>query len=79
MISQTKTIQGNRNVYLTTVAKDILDKIHPFNEKMGFGNTDYIREQVGHTDERTTYGNYCFNRKSRNLTVQSLEKALVYN
>lgn len=40
-------------------------------------NINYIREQVGHADERTTYGNYCFNRRSKSLTAQSMEKALV--
>lgn len=131
VIDRTKTIQGNRNVYLTTVARSILAQIHSFNEKMGYGNNDYIflnetgrvtapslnkrirrycrkigisekgmhkirktyistlidseeininyiREQVGHADERTTYGNYCFNRKSKSLTAQSMEKALVH-
>lgn len=129
VIDRTKTVQGNRNVYLTTVARDILHKLYRFNEEMGFDNTgyifmnekgritfpslnkrirrycrntgisekgmhkirktyistlidadciniNYIREQVGHADERTTYGNYCFNRRSKSLTAQSMEKAL---
>lgn len=131
VIDRTKTMQGNRNVYLTTTARSILEKIHIFNEKKGYGNNgyiflnengrvtapslnkrirrycrkvgisekgmhkirktyistlidsediniNYIREQVGHADERTTYGNYCFNRKSKDLTAQSMEKALVH-
>lgn len=131
VIDRTKTIQGNRNVYLTTTARSILAQIHSFNEKKGYGNDgyiflnengrvtapslnkrirrycrkvgisekgmhkirktyistlidsediniNYIREQVGHADERTTYGNYCFNRKSKDLTAQSMEKALVH-
>lgn len=41
-------------------------------------NINYIREQVGHADERTTYGNYCFNRKLKNLTAQSMERALAH-
>ena len=41
-------------------------------------NINFIREQVGHTDERTTYGNYCFNCKSAILTAQAMEKALTY-
>ena len=130
VIPRTKTIQGNRNVYLTTTARDILDQIHRCNEEKGYDNTgyiflnengritapslnkrirrycrkigitekglhkirktyistlidaediniNYIREQVGHADERTTYGNYCFNRKPKSLTAQSMEKALV--
>jgi integrase len=40
-------------------------------------NINYIREQVGHADERTTYGNYCFNRKSKDLTEYDMEQALV--
>lgn len=39
-------------------------------------NINYIREQVGHADERTTYGNYCFNRKTKDLTESEMEKAL---
>lgn len=130
VIPRTKTMQGNRNVYLTTVARDILEQIRLCNEQKGYDNTgyiflnengrvtapslnkrirrychkigipekgmhkirktyistlidaddiniNYIREQVGHADERTTYGNYCFNRKPKSLTAQSMEKALV--
>ena len=40
-------------------------------------NINYIRQQVGHGDERTTYGNYCFNRKSKDMTENEMEKALV--
>ena len=131
VIPRTKSLQGNRNVYLTTTARDILDQIRRCNEQKGYDNTDYIflnengrvtapsldkrirrycrrvgipekgmhkirktyistlidaedininyiREQVGHADERTTYGNYCFNRKPKSLTAQSMEKALVH-
>ena len=39
-------------------------------------NINYIRAQVGHADERTTYGNYVFNRKSEDLTETEMEKAL---
>ena len=131
VISRTKTIQGNRNVYLTTIARDILEQIRLCNEQKGYDNTDYIflnergrvtapsldkrirrycrrigipekgmhkirktyistlidaedininyiREQVGHADERTTYGNYCFNRKPKSLTAQNMEKALAH-
>lgn len=42
VIDRTKTVQGNRNVYLTTVARDILHKLYRFNEEMGFDNTGYI-------------------------------------
>ncbi len=40
-------------------------------------NINYIREQCGHEDERTTYGNYCFNRKNKVQTAEEMEKALV--
>jgi len=131
VIDRTKTIQGNRNVYLTTTARAILEQIRHCNESKGYDNSgyiflnesgrvtapslnkrirrycrkigisekgmhkirktyistlidsediniNYIREQVGHADERTTYGNYCFNRKSKDLTAQSMEKALAH-
>lgn len=131
VIPRTKSIQGNRNVYLTTTARNILEQIHRCNEEKGYDNTgfifmnengrvtapsldkrirrycrkigisekglhkirktyistlidaediniNYIREQVGHADERTTYGNYCFNRKPKSLTAQSMEKALAH-
>lgn len=39
-------------------------------------NINYIREQVGHEDERTTYNSYCYNRKSENQTHLDVEKAL---
>lgn len=41
-------------------------------------NINFIREQVGHTDERTTYGNYCYNRKNPVQTAQAMEKALAH-
>lgn len=39
-------------------------------------NIDEIRKTVGHSDERTTYGNYCFNRKSQKETENIIEFAL---
>lgn len=127
----TKSIQGNRNVYLTATARNILARLRLFNEEMGYGNGDYIfltesgrvtapmldkrirrycrragipqrgmhairrtyistlidagdininyiRQQAGHADERTTYGNYCYNRKSRSLTAVNMERALAH-
>ena len=41
------------------------------------GRQKIIWEQVGHTDERTTYGNYCYNRKS-SIQTQAMEKALAH-
>ena len=40
-------------------------------------NINYIRQMVGHADERTTYSNYCFNRKPKDMTENEMEKALV--
>lgn len=39
-------------------------------------NIDEVRRQAGHSDERTTYGNYCFNRKTDNQTESIIEQAL---
>lgn len=39
-------------------------------------NIDEIRRTVGHADERTTYGNYCFNRKTQKQTEDIIEYAL---
>lgn len=39
-------------------------------------NIDEIRRTVGHSDERTTYGNYCFNRKTQKQTEDIIEFAL---
>ena len=40
-------------------------------------NINYIRQMVGHADERTTYGCYCFNRKPKDMTEIEMEKSLV--
>lgn len=130
IIDRTKSDVGNRNVYLTSVAMDILKTIRKTNEEKGYGNSgyifldsrgrikataldtrirkycnhinisekgmhkirktyistlidneniniNYIRQQVGHADERTTYGNYCYNRKPKDMTENEMEKALV--
>lgn len=39
-------------------------------------NIDEIRRMVGHSDERTTYGNYCFNRLTNKQTENMIENAL---
>lgn len=39
-------------------------------------NIDEIRRMVGHSDERTTYANYCFNRLTNKETEKVIEKAL---
>lgn len=132
VIERTKSFAGNRNVYLTTTARRILEQVKEYNARSGYGDSEYIflnqgervtarylntilrrccmnahisekgmhkirktyistlidtenininfiREQVGHTDERTTYGNYCYNRKSAIQTAQAMEEALAHN
>lgn len=129
---RTKSFAGNRNVYLTSIARDILQKAEAHNASQGYADNEYIflkngkratardlntilrrcctkanisekgmhkirksfistlidngdininfiREQVGHTDERTTYGNYCFNRKPSLQTAQAMERALAHS
>lgn len=39
-------------------------------------NIDEIRRTAGHSDERTTYGNYCFNRLTNKQTEEVIENAL---
>ena len=39
-------------------------------------NIDEIRRTVGHSDERTTYSNYCYNRKTQKQTEDIIEFAL---
>lgn len=129
VIDRTKSDAGNRNVYLTTVARKILDQIKECNLQKGYSNDgyiflnargritsncidtrirkycrhiniaekgthkarktfistlldkneiniNYIRETVGHRDERTTFLNYCFNRTPRDKTAIDMENAL---
>lgn len=132
IIERTKSSAGNRNVYLTSIARNILRQAKEHNHCQGYGDSEFIflkngqratardlssihrrccrkanvsekgmhkirksyistliddgnininviREQVGHTDERTTYKNYCFNRKSSYQTAQAMERALTHN
>lgn len=39
-------------------------------------NINEVRKQAGHEDERTTYGNYCFNRLTDTQTENLMEKVL---
>lgn len=39
-------------------------------------NIDAIRRFAGHSDERTTYGNYCYNRMTDQQTEEIVENAL---
>lgn len=42
-------------------------------------NIDAIRRFAGHSDERTTYGNYCYNRMTDQQTEEIVENALTTN
>jgi len=39
-------------------------------------NIDTIRRLVGQEDERTTYGNYCYDRRTNKQVEEQLENAL---
>jgi integrase len=41
-------------------------------------NINTIREMVGHSDERTTLGNYCFDRSTEQEKLEQIEKALKF-
>ena len=58
-----KTIHKARKTYIST----LIDAHVNINE---------IRQQVGHSDERITYKNYCFNRRSATETERQIEQAL---
>lgn len=129
IVDYTKSEAGERDVFLTSKAKDIIKKIIECNRNNGYNdhdflfqnkngriysksvdcrirkycrhigisekathkvrktyisalidsglNIDKIRELAGHEDERTTYGNYCFNRMTDTQTENLLENALV--
>lgn len=62
----TKTMHKVRKTYISSLIDGGL-------------NIDEIRRQAGHSDERTTYGNYCFNRLTAPETQRIMEKALNYN
>lgn len=62
----TKTMHKIRKTYISSLIDSGL-------------NIDEIRRQVGHSDERTTYGNYCFNRLTSPETQAIMEDALSYN
>ncbi|HIV37745.1 MAG TPA: site-specific integrase [Candidatus Blautia stercorigallinarum] len=40
-------------------------------------NINTVREMVGHADERTTLGNYCFDRSTENEKLKLIQKALI--
>lgn len=128
VVDYTKSEAGDRWVYLSSKAKDIIKKVLENNQEQNFCdngflflnkdgrihskgvdcrirkycrhigimekgthkvrksyistlidsglNINEIRKQAGHEDERTTYGNYCYNRLSNTQTESILEKAL---
>lgn len=41
-------------------------------------NINTIRELAGHEDERTTYKNYCFDRKTKKQRQEQMENALIF-
>lgn len=59
----TKTLHKIRKTYISSLIDSGL-------------NIDEVRRQAGHADERTTYGNYCFNRFSSTETESIIEGAL---
>lgn len=42
-------------------------------------NINEIRKAVGQVDERTTYANYCYNRRGQQITNSQFENALINN
>lgn len=62
----TKTMHKIRKTYISSLIDSGL-------------NIDEIRRQAGHSDERTTYGNYCFNRLTSKETEGIMEDALKYD
>ena len=129
VVPYTKSYAGDREIYLTNKARDIISLVKSINLKHEYLDEDYIfinpygnrascnnimkqiekycyrigipakrvhkirktyistlidnsininkiRETVGHEDERTTLGNYTFNRLSDNETEQAFENAL---
>lgn len=62
----TKTMHKVRKTYISSLIDSGL-------------NIDEIRRQAGHSDERTTYGNYCFNRLTAPETQAIMENALRYD
>lgn len=124
----TKSVAGDREVYLSKTARKIIAEVIDCNQKHGYTDNGYlflnengrihsksvdyrirkycrhigitekathkirktyistlidsglnineIRKLAGHEDERTTYGNYCFNRMTSEETENLLELAL---
>lgn len=128
IVEHTKGTYGDRKVYLSTEAREIIKATKERQEELGIAFTDYIfsinelpptihsisdlyrkycdklgivkksshksrktyistlidgnvnintiREMVGHSDERTTFENYCFDRSNDEEKAMKIEKAL---
>ncbi len=63
---QVKTSHKIRKTYISTLIDSGL-------------NIDAIRRFAGHSDERTTYGNYCYNRMTDKQTEEIVENLLRMN
>lgn len=60
---QIKTMHKVRKTYISTLIDSGL-------------NIDTVRRMAGHSDERTTYGNYCFERLTDTQAEMAIEEAL---
>lgn len=128
VVDYVKTSDGDRYIYLSKTARDVLELVKKYNIENGETNDDWIftegntrihaacfssriidsckmvgipeksmhkirktfistlidggvninevRKLAGHADERTTYGNYCFNRFTEKETCNQIEQAL---
>lgn len=128
VVDYTKSVAGDREVYLSQTARKIITEVITSNKQHGYTDNGYlflnengrihsksvdyrirkycrhigisekathkirktyistlidsglnineIRKLAGHEDERTTYGNYCFNRMTNEQTENLLEMAL---
>ncbi len=132
VVEHTKTEAGDREIYLTKKAREIIQTIHDFNKAHSLPTDGYIfvnengnahrssmdyrlrkccrmagipersthklrksyvstlidsgeinikqiMRTVGHKSAKTTYGNYCFNRRGEAETQESFEKALSFH
>lgn len=132
VVEHTKTEAGDREIYLTKKAREIIQTIYDFNKAHDLPTNGYIfvnkngnahrssmdyrlrkccriagiaersthkirksyvstlidcgeinikqiMRTVGHRSAKTTYGNYCFNRRGEAQTQESFEKALSFH
>lgn len=128
VVEHVKSSAGDREIFLTKTAREVIKTVLQANKENGFNDHDYIfvdrgqrinpravdcrirkycnhinimqksshkvrktyistlidggvnineiRKVAGHEDERTTYKNYCFNRKTKNENETDMERAL---